>query len=150
MRKVLQNVGIEVLENRVVQWNDIQIVGLNHMIPDENFAKTLGIKNIYTIKSILSKLTIINHKPSILLHHSPDGIKYANQSGVDLYLSGHTHAGQLFPIKYIAKMMFSYNQGLHQYKDTKLIVSQGVGTFGPPMRIGTQSEIIVLNLTPEQ
>jgi len=85
----------------------------------------------------------------VLLHHSPDGIKYANQHGVDLYLAGHTHAGQLFPIKYIAKLIFDYNKGLRDYNGTKIYVSQGAGTFGPPMRVGTISELTLLKLKPQ-
>jgi predicted MPP superfamily phosphohydrolase len=88
-------------------------------------------------------------KPTVLLHHSPDGIQYANQHGVNLYLAGHTHAGQLFPVKYIAHLFFDYNKGLHDFKGTKMFVSQGVGTFGPPMRVGTKSEIVVITLKPE-
>jgi len=64
-------------------------------------------------------------------------------------LAGHTHAGQLFPIKYIANLIFTYNKGLHDFKGTKIFVSQGAGTFGPPMRVGTKSEIAVITLKPE-
>ena len=105
--------------------------------------------NGHTIKNVLSTLNIFKEKPTVLLHHSPDGIKYANQHGVDLYLAGHTHAGQLFPIKYIANLLFAYNKGLHNFKGTQIFVSQGAGTFGPPMRVGTKSEIALLKLKPE-
>ena len=102
-----------------------------------------------TIKSTLASLNLFPGKPTVLLHHSPDGIQYANQHGVDLYLAGHTHAGQLFPIKYLAHLLFDYNKGLHVFKKTRIFVSQGAGTFGPPMRVGTKSEITVLTLKPE-
>lgn len=84
-----------------------------------------------------------------MLHHSPDGVRYAHKKGVDLYLAGHTHAGQLFPITLIAGMIYKFNKGLYNYNGTKVFVSQGAGTFGPPMRTGTHSEITVVRLIPE-
>jgi predicted MPP superfamily phosphohydrolase len=84
-----------------------------------------------------------------MLHHAPNGIKYAAQAGVDLYLAGHTHAGQIFPFNYLANLIFEYNRGLHEYNGTYVYVSEGVGTFGPPFRLGTKSEIISMQLVPK-
>lgn len=85
--------------------------------------------------------------PSILLHHNPVGAKYAAENGINLYLAGHTHAGQIFPATLVAKMMFEYNKGLYKYDDNmQIYVSQGTGTFGPPMRLGTHSELTILHL----
>jgi predicted MPP superfamily phosphohydrolase len=93
-------------------------------------------------------MNINENQPTVLLHHGPDGIKYANKAGVDLYLAGHTHAGQLWPATHVAKMIFEYNKGLRTFEDTQVYVSQGTGTFGPPMRVGTQSELTILNIKP--
>lgn len=70
--------------------------------------------------------------------------------GVDLLLSGHTHAGQLFPFTLIAKLMFHYNKGLYKYNDMAIYVSEGVGTVFVPFRLGTRSDITLITLTPEQ
>lgn len=145
----LRKIGVGVLENEVVNWEDLQIVGLNHMIADNSSVDMHAQGKNLTVKNILPTLNINKKKPTILLHHSPNGVKYASESGVDLFLSGHTHAGQLFPITIFAKWMFPYNKGLNEYNDTKVYVSQGVGTFGPPMRVGTQSEIILINILPQ-
>jgi len=53
--------------------------------------------DVSTIKDVLLSVDIDKDKSSVLLHHSPDGIRYANAKGIDLYLTGHTHAGQMFP-----------------------------------------------------
>ncbi len=149
IKKYLRETGITVLENEVTHFSELQIIGLNHMRADnESFNLHANAKGP-TIQNVLSTLNIFKGKPTILLHHSPDGIQYANEYGVDLYLAGHTHAGQLFPVKYIANLLFDYNKGLHNYKETKIFVSQGAGTFGPPMRVGTKSEITVITLKPE-
>jgi predicted MPP superfamily phosphohydrolase len=144
----LRKVGVNVLSNEMVKQGEIQILGLNHMSAED------GKKNMHanghraTIRSILPGIPTDPEKPIILLHHSPHGIEYANQKGVDLYLSGHTHAGQLFPVNYIGELIYQFNKGLHDYKGTKIYVGEGAGTFGPPMRIGTHSTITVVKLKP--
>ncbi|PVX49861.1 hypothetical protein C7377_1499 [Balneicella halophila] len=140
--------GAKVLMNQMTDWNGIQIIGLNHMVADENSFSPHTSAEKSTIKKVLNQLAPNKEKPTILLHHSPDGIEYANKHGIDLYLTGHTHGGQLFPITILANYMFAYNKGLDHFKNTKIYVSQGIGTFGPPIRIGTKSEIVILHLTP--
>jgi predicted MPP superfamily phosphohydrolase len=145
----LRNLGIHVLGNQVAQWNELQIIGLNHMSADDSRRSVHTAGRFQTIQTTLPKLNIDSEKPTILLHHSPDGIQYAAQHGVDLYLTGHTHAGQLFPATLFAARIFAYNKGLHEYENTKILVSQGIGTFGPPMRVATKSEIISITLKAE-
>ncbi|MFB6341032.1 metallophosphoesterase [Saccharicrinis sp. FJH62] len=149
IKTMLRELGIQVLENNMTGFKDLQIIGLNHMAADDQTFNVHTQNGHATIKSTLDKLSPDKSKPTVLLHHSPDGIKYASKHGVDLYLSGHTHAGQLVPIKYIAALMFQFNQGLHHYNGTTMFVSQGAGTFGPPIRLGTISEISLLTLQPE-
>lgn len=149
IKKKVRNTGVTVLENDVTHFGELQIIGLNHMLADNNAVNMHATETRSTISSTLDSLNINPQQPTVLLHHSPDGIKYANKHGVDVYLAGHTHAGQLFPINYIAGLMFDYNKGLHDYNGTKIYVSQGAGTFGPPMRVGTISELSLLVLTPQ-
>ena len=146
IKQELREAGIIVLENEVIKWGEFQIIGLNHMLADSKSTDMHATGEHATIKDVLPTLGINKDKPSILLHHSPVGIKYANEQGVDLFLAGHTHAGQLFPVIFIAKLIFPYNKGLYEYNGTKIYVSQGTGTFGPPLRIGTKSELAVIIL----
>jgi predicted MPP superfamily phosphohydrolase len=148
IKDYLRQLNVNVLENEIANFGELQIIGLNHMLADSSSYNMHAAGNSSTIKGTLERLTVQKNKPAILLHHSPDGIEYASRNGIDLYLAGHTHAGQLFPIKYIANLIFRYNKGMHELNGTKLFVSQGAGTFGPPMRVGTISEIAVINLVP--
>jgi predicted MPP superfamily phosphohydrolase len=148
IKDYLRQLHINVLENEIANFGELQVIGLNHMLADSAAYNMHAAGNSSTIKGTLENLPVNKNKPAILLHHSPDGIKYASQNGIDLYLAGHTHAGQLFPIKYIAGLIFEYNKGLHEFNGTKLFVSQGAGTFGPPMRVGTISEMTVIDLVP--
>ncbi len=150
IKSSLREIGVRVLENETADMGEIQIIGLNHMQADSNTNDMHAAGSEHaTIKSILPGIQTDPNKPTILLHHSPDGIQYAAAKGVDLYLAGHTHGGQLFPVNLIGNLLFRYNKGLHDYEGTKIYVSTGAGTFGPPMRLGTRSEITLVTLKPE-
>jgi uncharacterized protein len=82
----------------------------------------------------------------VLLHHSPVGLDYVVKAGVDLMLSGHTHAGQMFPATLINRYIFPLNKGMHQKGDTTFFVFQGAGTYGPRIRLGSNNEINLIHL----
>jgi predicted MPP superfamily phosphohydrolase len=149
IKQKLRKRGITVLENEVVQWGEWQIIGLDYMEADSPSYDSKALREGSAIRDILPALGIDPAKPSILLHHSPIGIEYASQHGIDLYLSGHTHAGQLFPVTFLARYMYPYYKGLYEYDGTRIYVSQGAGTFGPPLRVGTKNELAVVILKPE-
>lgn len=84
--------------------------------------------------------------PWIVMNHTPDDLMEPSNLGVDLHLSGHTHRGQLFPNNYLTNLLFEVDDG-HKIKDTMhVLVSSGFGFWGPPMRIGSQSELWVVDL----
>ena len=91
-------------------------------------------------------------KPIIVLDHQPQNrvIKEASASGVDLQLSGHTHNGQFFPFNLIVKKIYTKSWGLFTDGAYHLVVSCGFGTWGPPVRTASYSEIVVAELTGEQ
>ena len=149
IKKMLREIGVNVLENEVTHFSELQIIGLDHLRADSNSTDIHTSAHKPTIKTVLNNLNIFPDQPTILLHHSPDGVEFANQHGVGLYLAGHTHNGQLFPFNFVVKMVYKYNKGLHNYKGTQIYVSQGTGAFGPPMRVGTISEITLFHLKPE-
>lgn len=150
IKKILREIGVNVLENQVAHFDQLQIIGLDHMRADDKSNDIHASASKPTIKKVLNKLNVSPDQPTVLLHHSPDGIEYANQHGINLYLAGHTHNGQLFPFNFIVRMVYKYNKGLHNYKGTNIYVSQGTGAYGPPMRVGTISEITLFHLKPEK
>lgn len=85
-------------------------------------------------------------KPVILLDHQPFNLKQAEQNGIDLQLSGHTHHGQLWPFNYITKMVYELSWGYLKKGDTHFYVSSGVGGWGPPIRTVNRPEIISIIL----
>lgn len=84
---------------------------------------------------------------NIFLYHEPRYIEEVKKSGIGLFLAGHTHAGQLWPIRYIDRLLYGrYYYGLHGEGDFSLYTTSGAGTWGPPLRVGTRSEIAVFYL----
>jgi predicted MPP superfamily phosphohydrolase len=149
IKAMLRQNGIIVLSNQVAHLGELQIVGLDYMIPDENSRDMMHAPtNGKTMKSVLPSLGIDRDKPALLLHHNPIGVEYAKAAGIDLYLAGHTHSGQFYPLIWVNDRIFKYNRGLYKYKGMQIYVSQGSGTFGPPMRLGTSSEITLITLEP--
>jgi len=107
--------------------------------------------------------------PSILLYHTPTGVDesyrdrnsqqirsyfspntrfdFAAEAGVDLQLSGHTHGGQMIPFGILTRVLWKgFDRGLHRIGDLTLHVSSGTGTWGPPVRTGSRSEIVAIEL----
>ncbi|TLX75170.1 metallophosphoesterase [Labilibacter sediminis] len=87
-----------------------------------------------------------DNKPIILLDHQPFELNIAEENGIDLQISGHTHHGQLWPLSIITKKMFEISQGYKQKGNSHFYVSTGFGTWGPPVRIGNRPEILEFTL----
>ena len=86
-------------------------------------------------------------KPSILLKHQPVHLEEAIQSGIDLQFSGHTHDGQVWPLNLVTKQLFQQSVGYEEWDKSHIYVSSGLSLWGPPFRIGTESELVVFHLS---
>lgn len=147
VKQLMRDAGVNVLENSMMECCNIQIVGLDYMRPDDHTPDHMhaGV-GIRTIENTLPNIALDSTKPTILLHHNPVGAEYAEKAGIDLYLAGHTHGGQLFPVTLLNDRIFNFNRGLYRHGSLQIYTSEGSGTFGPPMRIGTQSEVTLIKL----
>jgi uncharacterized protein len=85
--------------------------------------------------------------PVILMDHQPFGLEEAARQDVDLQLSGHTHNAQLWPLNYIVQSIYELAWGYKRMGNTHYYVSNGVGTWGPPVRIGNRPEIVNIILS---
>ena len=84
--------------------------------------------------------------PIILLDHTPFRLEEAEINGISLQLSGHTHHGQMFPLNFITKLIYEVSWGYKKKDNTHYYVSCGVGTWGPPVRLGSESEIVNIKI----
>ncbi len=103
-------------------------------------------------KDVNAVLTGIDEKlPVVVMDHNPANIgEYG--AGVDLIVSGHTHKGQIFPGGLFTEFLFAVDHGYYR-KDAdspQVIVSSGVGTWGMPMRVGTNCEVVQILLREEE
>jgi predicted MPP superfamily phosphohydrolase len=99
------------------------------------------------IEEIMKEGRVDPNLPLILLDHQPIRLEQAERAGIDLELSGHTHAGQLFPFNLINKRIYEQNWGPLLKGRTHYYVSCGVGTWGPPVRTGSVPEIVRIRLS---
>jgi predicted MPP superfamily phosphohydrolase len=84
--------------------------------------------------------------PTVLLYHQPKLFAAAVARGVDLQLSGHTHAGQIPPMDILVWLTYDFPAGLYRRGNSHIYTSPGTGTWGPPMRFLSRSQIVKLTL----
>ena len=127
--------GVRVLRNEKVEVDGLQIVGVpyRNAVQDEQFA------------SALHGVRLDRNRASILLTHAPDNPQIAEAAGVSLQLSGHTHLGQFIPWSWMARRIYrQFVYGLSRIGKMQVFTSSGAGTWGPPLRLGSNPEIVVL------
>lgn len=97
------------------------------------------------LKEILGNLTD-SPEPIVVMDHNPQNYDSYNNK-TDLVLSGHTHKGQLFPGNLLTGLIYTVDYGYYKAENSPhIVVSSGVGTWGPPMRVGTSCEIVTIDL----
>ena len=89
--------------------------------------------------------------PTLLMAHYPQSFEAAAERGVELVLSGHTHGGQLGapPVaeRYnLATLSGQRARGFFRRGSSLLYVNAGLGTTGPPLRLGVRPEIALFVL----
>jgi hypothetical protein len=136
----IESKGIRILKDEAVTIEGgIQLIGRL----DRDSERFFG-----TVRMPLSELmknTDIS-KPVILLDHQPFKLEEAEKAGIDLQLSGHTHNGQMWPLNYITKKMYELSYGYLKKGNTHYIVSSGFGIWGPRIRSGSRSEVLLINI----
>ncbi|WP_217235091.1 metallophosphoesterase [Streptomyces sp. AC555_RSS877] len=133
----VRRLGLRPLENARTELAHFDLAGVNDVAGESegqgpDFVKALGDRD--------------PARACVLLAHQPVQIHDAVEHGVDLQLSGHTHGGQLWPGNFIASAANPTLAGLESYGDTQLYVSRGAGAWGPPTRVGAESDITVIEL----
>jgi len=94
------------------------------------------------IEELLGKIE--GNPPLFLLDHQPWHLEEAEKAGIDLQVSGHTHAGQLFPLNFLNRRIYEKYWGYHRRGQTHYYISCGVGTWGPPLQTAARPEIVLL------
>ena len=136
----IESKGIRVLKDEVLTLDGgIQLVGRI----DKDASRFYG-KSRLPLNELMKQAD--TSKPVILLDHQPFHINESVKNGVDLQLSGHTHNGQMWPLNHITKMIYEVSYGYLKKGNTHIIVSSGYGLWGPRVRSGSRSEVLLVNL----
>src|SRR6202022_2214790 len=131
----LKRFGVRILNNEKVIVDGLQIVGLHYR------DAVLGTR----FRSLLNQVALDRKRASVLLVHEPRHLLVAEEAGISLQLSGHTHRGQFFPFTRIVSRIYKqYAYGLQSLGNLIVYTTCGVGTWGPPMRVGTSPEIVLI------
>jgi predicted MPP superfamily phosphohydrolase len=155
--KTLGQTPIHILQNRMIEIDGLQIIGISYP----------GLKDLSQVQGLEPRApAATGRKTRLLLFHTPTNLKPRNENGhfstywvpetefsiarqlaVDLQLSGHTHAGQMFPFGLLTRLLYKgFDYGIQRRGDFTIYTTSGVGTWGPPMRTGSRPEIVVIDL----
>jgi hypothetical protein len=127
--------GMRVLNNEKVTVDGLHIAG----VPFGDSTSPIRLRNT------LEGLRLSPNQACILLNHMPSRLPIVERAGVSLQLSGHTHGGQLLPFTWLTRRVFGrFTYGLQRFGALQVYTSSGAGTWGPPMRVGTHPEIVLL------
>lgn len=131
----LLRAGIRVLNNEKVEVDGLQLIGVHYrdaVHPDG-------------YRSILRSMHLDRRRASVLLLHAPVQLPVSEEEGISLQLSGHTHGGQFFPWIFVARRVWNkFNHGLQNLGNLQVYTTYGTGTWGPPLRVGTIPEIVLI------
>ncbi len=131
--------GITMLRDQSVKVNDsLYIVGREDVSYNRRDRKRKALPELLA--------GLDEQLPIIMMDHQPFRLNEAEEHGVDVQLSGHTHHGQLWPFNYITQRIYEVSWGYKKKGKTHVYVSSGVGSWGPPVRTGNRPEIIELNI----
>ena len=127
--------GVRVLNNEKVEVDGLQLIGVHYRdaVHPEKY------------RSILQSMQLDRNRASVLLLHAPVRLAISEEEGISLQLSGHTHGGQFFPWTLVAKRVWAqFNHGLQRLGNLQVYTTYGAGTWGPPLRLGTRPEIVLI------
>jgi len=136
----IESRGIRVLKDEMVTLpGGIQLIGRL----DRDSRRFMGIER-QSLDELMKKAD--TSRAVILLDHQPFHLDESVKKGVDLQLSGHTHNGQMWPLNYVTAWIYELSYGYLKKGKTQFIVSSGYGLWGPRVRSGSRSEVLLINI----
>ena len=132
----IRKAGITLLQDQSITLNnELVLIGRNDDL-DKNRPSTASLLDAVENKQL----------PIILLDHRPSEIELHANLPIDLQVSGHAHKGQVFPANIITALTYRLDYGHEQINGRHFVVSSGYGFWGIPMRLGSQSEVVIIDL----
>lgn len=142
----VRGAGITILEDASSVIDGLEFVGIDYRT-EELYDMVPGTQGIY---EVISKIRTSPY-PKIYLKHIPMNLnQIATDQNAILSVHGHTHRGQMFPFNFVTSIMYKgYDYGHKKYMNTHIITTSGAGSWGPPQRLYSQTEYVVITLHRE-
>jgi len=134
VNRLLKGTGVRLLVNERVDMGDMEVIAV-----DFSWKRSEVVDFIRRVPPRRGKYTV-------LMSHGPPCFDDAAGMGVDLQLSGHTHGGQFFPFTLLGRIFVKRRYGIHRKGDAVMYVTSGTGTWGPPVRLCSNSEMVIIEL----
>jgi predicted MPP superfamily phosphohydrolase len=134
IEKYLSQTKAKILLNSKVDLGNIELAGIDFDWSAKAF------------DAMVKKVKPTGEKYSILMSHGPPAFDAARKAGFDLTVSGHTHGGQFWPFTMLGRLFVRYRVGMYERDGKHLFVTAGTGTWGPPIRLGVNSELAVIDV----
>lgn len=135
--EAMRRAGMRVLANEKTEVDGLQLVGV--------LDRESRDPEVY--RAVLHSLALKPRQPMLLVVHEPINLDVPEAAGVALQLSGHTHNGQFWPWNWAVRWVHGrYAYGLNDHGSLQVLTSSGVGTWGPPLRVATKAEIVLVKL----
>ncbi|WP_433827807.1 metallophosphoesterase [Actinoplanes sp. CA-015351] len=129
--------GMRPLRNERVELDGLDLAGVNDLDGEmygdpADFALALGNRDMT--------------RPVVLMAHQPVAAEKAAPYGVDLQVSGHTHGGQMVPFNLLVRLSQPVVSGFGNVDGVPIFVTNGAGSWGPPVRVGAPPQVTVIEL----
>lgn len=136
----IESKGIRVLKDEIITLEGgIQLIGRT----DKDSYRFYG-KERLQLSELMKQVDTT--RPIILLDHQPFHLDETAKFGIDLQLSGHTHNGQMWPLNYLTEKIYELSYGYLKKGNSQFIVSSGYGLWGPRVRSGSRSEVLLITI----
>ncbi len=136
--------GVKEFTDRLNSFENVTVLRDSKVLIDDSFY--VASRDNFSKQPLREILKGSGDKPVLYMEHTPDSIDETVENRVFLQVSGHIHKGQFFPGGLFTKRIFKLDYGYRKFQDTNVIISSGYGTWGPPIRVGTQSEVVLIKV----
>ena len=127
--------GITVLRDSAMKVGPFWIIGR-----DDLSVRRVGRERV-SLDSLANRAL-----PQIVVDHQPGALRESVEAGAFLHLSGHTHAGQVWPMNFLTGLAYDIDYGHEKWNGMDVVVTSGFGTWGPRMRLGNHAEVVVIDV----
>lgn len=140
--------GMRVLYDEVEEITDwLTLIGRKDFSDPERVALGEIVEQIGVLQDGNAVQDNTHNKVLVMLDHQPVEYDIAEQAGIDLLVSGHTHYGQIAPAHFITGLIYENDYGYLRKENLHTVVTSGYGFWGPPIRIGSRSEVVLIRLS---